>query len=123
MSRIVAYRVQAADGRGPWRPGWSHTWIDGDAPEGRLSETVMDLMPVDRLRDLPSTMVYGCGCRSLEALMQWFTRREMFRLGQLGFYPVRLNADVVLAESAWQMLIGRRRPFADGASRLRWGRI
>ena len=46
-------RVQAEDGRGPWRPGWSHTWIDADAPADRLTETVMDLMPVTAIRALP----------------------------------------------------------------------
>ncbi len=119
---MIAFRVQAADGRGPWRPGWSHTWIDADAPADRLVETVMDLIPVHVLRALPSTMMYGSACRNVDALMQWFTSRERERLAACGFYPVRLNADVVLAESAWQMVIGRRRPFADGATRLRWTR-
>lgn len=117
---IPAYRVQAADGRGPWRPGWSHTWIDGDAPEGRLSETIMDLLPLPQLRALPPTMAWGCACRSLASLMQWFTPVERERLERLGFYPVRMQADVVLVESPWQMLIGRTRPFTDGATRLRW---
>lgn len=116
----VAYRVQAVDGRGPWRPGWSHTWIDGAAPEGRLSETIMDLMPIDRLRDLPAGFHYGCACRTLEALCAWFTPVEIQRLSALGFHPVKLNVDQVLAESSWQMLVGRRRPFTDGATRLRW---
>jgi len=119
-SVIIAYRVQAADGRGPWRPGWSHVWIDEDAPAGRLTETVMDLMPLAQLRALPPTMMYGSGCRTLDALMQWFTPIERERLKAFGFYPVRLNADVVLVESEWQMLIGRKRPFYDGATRLKW---
>ena len=117
---IVAYRVQAADGRGPWRPGFSLTWIDGDAPADRLVETVMDLVPADVLMNLPPGMMYGSACRSVDALMSWFTRRERERLKALGFHPVKLTADVVLAESAWQMVIGRRRQFYDGASRLRW---
>ncbi len=117
-----AYRVQAADGRGPWRPGFSQTWIDVDAPVGRLSETIMDLMPIRELRALPDTMNYGCACRTLQGLRDWFTAVEMERLESLGFYPVRLNVDQVLVESQWQMLIGRVRPFTEGASRLRWTR-
>ena len=52
--------------------------------------------------------------------MQWFTVRERERLAAVGFYPVRLAADLVLAESERQMVIGRQRPFRDGATRLRW---
>jgi hypothetical protein len=117
---LVVFRVQAADGRGPWRPGWSQVWIDGEAPAGRLTETVMDLMPVHELLRLPPSMMYGSACRTLPALLEWFTPRECQRLMRLGFHPVRLNADVVLAESRWQILIGRYRPFHDGATRLRW---
>lgn len=120
MNQIAVYRVQAADGRGPWRPGWSHTWIEGDAPADRLTETVMDLVPIEALRSLPRSMAYGCGCRTLDALMRWFTAREREVLAQCGFYPVRLLADTVIAESQWQLLVGRRKPFTDGATRLRW---
>lgn len=115
-----AYRVQAADGRGPWRPGYSQTWIDDDAPVGRLTETLMDLMPLDKLRALPTTMQWGCACRSLDELMSWFSPVERERLEQRGFFPVCLNVDRVLAEGKYQILIGRSRPFAEGATRLRW---
>jgi len=121
--RAVAYRVQADDGRGPWRPGFSHTWIEGDAPAGRLTETLMDLLPLSTLRALPLGMTYGSACRTVEALGRWFTACERRRLAQLGFYPVRVNADVVLAESEWQLFIGRRKPFNQGATRLRWDRM
>ena len=52
--------------------------------------------------------------------MAWFTRLERERLRAAGFYPVKLNVDVVLKESQWQMLIGRSRPFTDGVTYLRW---
>lgn len=117
---VTVVRVQAVDGRGPWRPGFSHRWIDEDAPVGRLTETVMDLVPMHELLCLPSSMMYGSACRTLTALFEWFTPLERRRLALLGFHPVRLNADVVLAESRWQMLIGRTRPFHEGATRLRW---
>jgi hypothetical protein len=117
---LYVVRVQAADGRGPWRPGWSHNWVDGDAPAGRLTETLMDLMPVEELRALPRSLHYASACRTLDALLEWFTPVERERLERFQYYPVRLCVDAVLAESAWQMFVGRRRPFADGATRLRW---
>lgn len=120
MTLTRVYRVQAADGRGPWRPGWSATWIDGDAPADRLAETVMDLVPIAVLRRLPSTMVWGSACRTVDALMAWFTPVERARLRALGYHPVRLNVEIVVAESRWQMLVGRSRPFAEGATRVSW---
>jgi hypothetical protein len=119
-STITVYRVQAADGRGPWRPGFSPLWIDDDAPVGHLSETVMDLMPIEQIHALPDDLHYGCACRTLSGLCAWFTPIEIARLKAFGFHPVRLNVDRVLAESQWQMLVGRARPFADGATRLCW---
>ena len=116
----LVYRVQDRDGRGPWRPGLSHKWIDDTAPAGRLTETVMDLMSIAALRALPRTMHYGSACRSRAALFEWFTPIECTRLATLGFYPVQLRADIVLVESPWQLLIGRSRPFTEGATRLRW---
>jgi hypothetical protein len=120
MPLLWAYRVQAADGRGPWRPGFSLRWIDAAAPADRLVETVFDLVPMEQLLNLSRSMHWGSACRSLEHLSQWFTPIERTRLQTLGFHPVQLSYDVVLAESPWQMVIGRARPFSDGVIRRRW---
>lgn len=119
-SPVQVFRVQAADGRGPWRPGWSHTWIEGDAEVGRLTETVMDLVPAATLRALSDEFMYGCACRSINALMEWFTPLERRTLEKYGFYPVSIKADVIVAESQLQLLIGRRKPFHLGATRRVW---
>jgi hypothetical protein len=116
----MAYRVQAADGRGPWRPGFNHTWIDGNAPADRLIETVFDLVPMGQLQNLSPLLHWGSACRSLDSLMHWFTPVERTRLQGLGFYPVQLSIDIVLAESPWQLVIGRKLPFNKGVMRRRW---
>lgn len=116
----IVYRAQAADGRGPWRPGWSRQWIDVDAPADRLVESLSDLLTIEQLRSLPPGMHYGCACRSLEALLAWFTPVERLRLKGFGYSPVRLNVDQVLAESPLQLVVGRVRPFMDGATRVNW---
>ena len=117
---MTVFRVQDRDGRGPWRPGFSTRWIDEDAPVGRLSETVMDLLPIDTLRTLPRDRHYGCGCRSRDAVLDWFTATERTRLQQFGYRLVVMRADEVLAESPYQVFFARRRPLADGATVLRW---
>jgi hypothetical protein len=80
----------------------------------------MDLMPIDQLQALSREFHYGCACRTLPALLEWFTPIERERLQSYGYYPVKLQADIAVAESSWQVLIGRRRPFVDGATRIRW---
>lgn len=120
---MIVYRVQDSAGRGPWRPGLSVRWVDLEAPAGRLSETVFDLLSVEALRSLPRTHHYGSACRRLRDLGEWLLPVERQRLEALGFYPVQLVADVVVAESKWQVLIGRRRPLAEGATRRRWAAI
>lgn len=120
MMRVQVVRVQDAEGRGPWRAGFSQRWIDDDAPVGRLTETVMDLVPVERLRALPPDLAYGCGCRTVAGLVAWFTPKERATLARFGFHIVAMQVDVVLAESPWQIVFGRRLPLAVGASRRRW---
>lgn len=90
------------------------------APVGHLSETLADLMTRDELALLPAGYHYGCACRTLPALLEWFQPQEMTRLHALGFYPVRLLVDHIVKESPTQMVVARRRPFADGATRLSW---
>ena len=78
----------------------------------------MDLVPMAVLRRLPPGWHYGCGCRSLQALGAWFTQVERERLLGFGYWPVCLTVDAVLKESEWQAFFARRRPLADGATRI-----
>ena len=118
MSKV--FRVQDAEGRGPWRPGFSTTWIEADAPVGRLTETLMDLVPPNTLRSLPRDRSYGCGCRSYASLMAWFTASEIRTLAALGYKVVELNIDGVLAESDSQVVFERFRPLTEGVTIRRW---
>ena len=91
-----------------------------DAPAGRLSETLAELVPTKYLRALPDAYHYGCGCRTLASLMEWFLPAERARLRAFGFFPVKLQADDIVAESRWQLVFARVHPFTDGATRLNW---
>ena len=122
--RVVrVYRVQATDGRGPWRPGFSKTWIDGSAPAGRLAQNIFDLISARTLQALPRDLHYGCACRTFDQLLDWFTPVEYVNLQKLGYYPVTLAIDTIIVESDWQMLVGRERHFSEGASRLSWPQV
>lgn len=112
------YRVQAADGRGPWRPGLSKHWVD-DNCDMRLPEPVQDAFP-DVFRRIPRGWHAGCACRSMDALLKWFSPVECARLESMGYQPVRVVVDKILAENADQVVFVRRKPLNQDVELLTW---
>ena len=112
------YRVQDAEGRGPYRPGMSSRWVDeNDIPPpptwiAEFGEGVMQ-----KLR--PGEFV-GCGVRNLAQLSKWFSETEMPRLRALGYKLVVLNAERILGESPNQVVFARRRPLTEGVTIVRY---
>ena len=107
--RHTVYRVQAADGRGPWRPGLSKHWIDNDS-DRPLQADVLAAFGMDWLAKIPQGWHCGCACRSLDALMAWFTPVEQTRLEAMGYSPVMLSVDKIIVENADQVVFARRSP-------------
>lgn len=116
--KSTLYRVQAADGRGPWRPGLSRFWAD----ENRTK------FPVDIVaafgsawrEEIPYGWHCGCACRTLEGLLEWFTPLEQHRLETFGYRPVTILADKIIRENADQVIFARRDPLTVGAINLQW---
>jgi len=106
--KLIVYRVQAIDGRGPWRPGFSHVWVDDIAkPPAWIEE-----FNVRAVLRAANGDVTGCACRSLDQLRRWFTQDELNRLRVLGYFVVRLEVDRILAESKHQVVFARKQPLA-----------
>lgn len=95
MTRV--YRIQDADGRGPWRPGFSVKWCDPNFGPG-----VEDLPPyfvefghdLLKRRGLPGEH-YGCAVRKPQDLCRWVSATERAKLATLGFNIVSLKPDPV----------------------------
>lgn len=102
------FRIQDADGRGPYKPGFSHVWCDdfGAPPP----PTWMHEFPSVLRRMNDETAHYGTACRSIEQLRKWFTPTELCRLQLLGYHLVVMEVDRVLAESKNQLVFARRKP-------------
>jgi hypothetical protein len=107
---FTVYRVQDADGRGPWKPGFSKVWVE-DRPEAeyaRLKPWPLELGPVHH------NALYGahtgCGCTSLEQLRLWFLPVEYRRLLHYGYQAVQLSAGRILGESEIQCVFERAAP-------------
>lgn len=108
--RLIVYRVQDIEGRGPYRPGFSHTWVadHGPAkPPSWIDEFGMGLLKKARPHE-----ALGCAFRTLEQARKWFLQEELDRLVLLGYRLVKMDVDRVLAESEHQLVIARSKPLA-----------
>lgn len=112
-SKEFVYRVQDMDGRGPWKPGFSHRWVE-DRPEHEFAALMpgpLEFAAVIRSVILRSRGAnIGYGCRSLKQLRRWFTAGEHATLIQFGYQVVRMKVDRILAESEIQCVFERAEP-------------
>lgn len=108
-SSMSFIRVQDAEGRGPYRPGFSARWVDDD--HDSRNPSFMDEFGWDLLaRERRKGEHYGSALRGTRGLHRWFSVAELDRLRLLGYQVVRIKADRVLAESDAQAVIARRKP-------------
>jgi hypothetical protein len=116
------YRVQDAEGRGPFRPGVPAVWADEffapgmDEMPSWMEEFGADLI---NRKGLPGEY-FGTAVRLLGHLRKWFSCAEMARLDALGYRPVCLTIQRILAESGNQLIFARRAPLAKGALLVPW---
>lgn len=105
------FRIQDAEGRGPFRPGFSHLWLSP-----LVHRDIEKFPPIhvafglDWLDKVPHRWHCGTGCRSMYHLGLWFTDIELERLHNFGFTIVQIDYDIILAESDNQVLFARRKP-------------
>jgi hypothetical protein len=107
---VRVLRIQDADGRGPFKPGFSRKWIDDDGPPQPKPWT---LEFPGLLKKMNEDGHYGCAVRSVEQLRVWFSPTEMVRLRILGYRCVAMEVDKVLAESRNQLVFMRRKPLRE----------
>ena len=120
-SRDVVYRVQDQYGRGPWRPGFSATWLDrSDVPLPPTFCEEFGWREVDVPRMFQRDEFFGSACRTLEQLLRWFTPTERERLRSYGYSIVMMTVDRVLGESENQVVFARRRSLTRGAIVIPW---
>lgn len=109
----TVYRIQDKAGRGPYKPGFSHTWVDQDndganCPSEFSFEQVHELIEV--AHDKGFGVEFGYGFRTMQQLEKWFTESERTKLWLLGYSIVEMEVDVILAETETQLLFARKKP-------------
>ena len=109
------YRIQDAEGRGPWRPGFSAKWIDPEKDDS-LCPPMMDDFPDWQQRLHKSALKglhnFGCCVRGVHGLHKWFAPAELDRLRGFGFHLVDASSLTVIAESKSQIIGASRWPLA-----------
>lgn len=118
MSATI-FRVQDADGRGPFKPGFSRHWLNPSPSARDLLPPWMSEFGMGILRLAHPGDHIGCGCRSMEGLRRWFDDGELDRLRGYGYQVVSMSADRILAESVNQTVFARALPLRKGATVVR----
>lgn len=117
------YRVQDAEGRGPYKPGMSVKWADA---EGHYKGDYTNLPPfmdefgygvIDEMNLIMSISggAFGCGFRSMEQLNNWFSPAEQERMKALGYQIVRIPAKKILRSSDKQTVFWCDKPLHKAA--------
>lgn len=118
VERPFVFRVQDAAGRGPYRPGFSHVWMD--LIHEQRNPTIMDEFGLPLIESMAPENANGCAFETLRQAARWFSPAERGRLDMWGYRLVVMRVDRILARSERQALVTRRLPFRHGAVALRW---
>lgn len=111
MSETIV-RIQDREGRGPFKPGFSSSWVIDRDDHDILVPWYHQFGRVDRTKGIAG-MYHGCGCRTVEQLRRWFIKPEYRRLRQFGYMAVEMEVGRILAESEIQLVFERAIPLHE----------
>ena len=107
-TEFTVYRIQDAQGRGPWRPGFSQLWVRDRKDHENLVPWFVEFGPVHE--NATDGEFIGCGCRTIKELKRWFTKKEYKTLLAFGYRAVEMKAKRALGASDIQCLFVRDVP-------------
>lgn len=101
------YRYEDKDGRGPFKPGFSHRWVSPtrDGPPPPWEEAGIGIGEFQQL--FTPGMHGGSACKSKQQLRLWFNFMERRRLAKLGYRMVAFTPDRILLETPTQVVFER----------------
>ena len=105
----IVFRIQDVEGRGPWKPGFSHKWVQDREDHENLLPWHIEFGRVTQYAY--SWELIGCGCTSIEQLRRWFTDVEYCTLLSYGYQAVQITASRILAQSDTQCVFTTKIPF------------
>jgi len=113
----TVYRMQDGAGRGPFKPGFTDTWL-----EDRTNDEYEALKPAFKsfpgilwqMHQLSGKYHCACGCLSLDQLRLWFTPSECVTLSRHGYTAVEMEADLIIQSDSTQCVFARKRAIRRG---------
>ena len=117
-SASFVYRVQDADGRGPWKPGFSQVWFEDRTDEEYAALAPWPMEVLMQIRNAARGKAMGFACENLDQLRRWFTASEYKTLRRYGYRAVKLEVDAVLARSETQCAFVRSKPLRIGGEEI-----
>ena len=117
-SASFVYRVQDADGRGPWKPGFSQVWFEDRTDEEYAALAPWPMEVLMEIRKAARGKSVGFACENLDQLRRWFTPSEYKTLLRYGYRAVKLEVDAVLARSETQCAFVRSKPLLIGGKKI-----
>jgi len=114
---MTVYRIQDKEGRGPYKPGFSHRWTD-DTIDPAKRPSIMEEFGWDICKKAGANQSVGCAFRDMTQLRRWFTAEEIKKLYGFGYAITKMEADAILGESEKQLVIARNKPLHSGVKRL-----
>ena len=116
-------RIQDNRGRGPFKPGMSSRWADatGNATLPPMFEE-FGWECVNELQKRIDRYGGHCGCAVADraVLDRWFTPAEQSRLRALGYQIVQIGVDLIVRESANQIVFWRLLPLKWNVIVIPW---
>jgi hypothetical protein len=115
-------RIQDADGRGPYKPGFSQYWVEDSpvAPPLPITLAFPDVMEAAHKIVTQKGGACGCAFRTLMQASAWFTPSEILTLAKLGYSLCWMKADEVIAENKDQLVIWTQLPLAKAVIQTGW---
>lgn len=109
---IIVYRWQDENGRGPYKPGFSHVWTDPD--HNIRNPSIMEEFGMKLWSRIPNEYKHrGCAFQSLDQMNKWFSAEEQEKLRNHNYTLVTIDADRIIAMSKRQCVIACRKPFIE----------
>lgn len=116
-TKEIVYRIQDKDGRGPWKPGFSATWVEYRQDHENLKPWGYEMGPIHE--NATDDEFVGCGCRTIEQLRRWFTLSEYKTLLTSGYRAVKMDIKRSLGDSKTQCLFTRDIPLHINVKRIK----
>lgn len=109
--KTTVYRIQDKDGRGPFKPGYTDTWLDNDRtffPKAPIREQQW----IQKIADPDFHIAFVC--ETIDQLKNWVSETEYARLKKDGYNAVKIAVDKIWTLDG-QAIAGRKKQYRKQA--------